>query len=57
MRRTVSFAVLAALLAACSSVRETQPGRTATEQLLFSAAADRAADQFARDTGRHQGVH
>ena len=46
MRRTASSAVLAVLLAACSSVRETQPGRTATEQLLFSAAADRAADQI-----------
>lgn len=34
-------------LAACSSVRETEPGRTATEQLMFSTAADRAADQLA----------
>lgn len=30
-------------LAACSTVRETEPDHTATEQLLFSTAADRAA--------------
>ncbi len=34
-------------LAACSGARETEPGRTATEQLLFSVAAERAADQLA----------
>ena len=39
-------AVLVAL-AACSGARETEPGRTATEQLLFSVAAERAADQLA----------
>ncbi|WP_341704473.1 DUF6655 family protein [Ferrovibrio sp.] len=36
-------AALILSLAACSSVRETQPDHTATEQLLFSTAADRAA--------------
>jgi hypothetical protein len=42
-------AILAAmlLLTACSSKRETEPPRSATEQLLFSAAADRAADKLA----------
>ena len=48
MRRTVSSAGLALSLTlslgACSLVRETEPGRTATEQLLFSTAVDRAAD-------------
>ena len=34
------------LLAGCSTQRETEPGRTATEQLLFSTAAERAADQL-----------
>ncbi|HLT78726.1 MAG TPA: DUF6655 family protein [Ferrovibrio sp.] len=34
------------LLAGCSTHRESEPGRTATEQLLFSAAAERAADQL-----------
>lgn len=47
MCRPVSAVAIALLLAACSSVRETQPGRTATEQLLFSTAADRAADKLA----------
>ena len=52
MRRTafsaaqkLSLALLFPLLLdACSIVRETQPGRTAMEQLLFSTAVDRAAD-------------
>ena len=34
-------------LAACSTARESEPGRTATEQLLFSVAAERAVDQLA----------
>lgn len=33
-------------LTGCTSVRETDPGRTATEQLLISAAADRAAEKL-----------
>lgn len=49
MRREAVSAALTLLLAACSNVRETQPARTATEQLLFSAAADRAADRFVLD--------
>lgn len=38
---------LAAALSACSTVRESQPGRTATEQLLFSAAVDRVCEKLA----------
>ena len=38
--------VAASLLAACTSVRETLPERTATEQLLISAAADRAIEHL-----------
>lgn len=50
MIRRVTLAAASLLaLAACSGVRETQPGRTATEQLLFSVAAERAADQLALD--------
>ncbi|HMA16533.1 MAG: DUF6655 family protein [Bacteroidota bacterium] len=34
-------------LGACSNLRESQPARTATEQLLFSSAIDRVCDQLA----------
>lgn len=44
-----AIAALGLLLAACSSTHETEPGRTATEQLLFSTAADRAADRVTLD--------
>ncbi len=43
IRSVILPAALILSLAACSSVRETQPDHTATEQLLFSTAADRAA--------------
>lgn len=33
-------------LSACSTVRQTEPDHTATEQLLFSTAADRAAEKL-----------
>src|SRR6202000_390743 len=36
----------AALLAGCTTARSTAPLRTASEQLLISAAADRAASQL-----------
>src|SRR6516225_5942684 len=36
----------AALLAGCTTARSTAPARTAGEQLLISAAADRAAQQL-----------
>jgi hypothetical protein len=39
--------VAATLLAACVTPRETSPPRTATEQLLISSAADRAAERLA----------
>lgn len=45
--RDVALLALTGLLAiGCSSTRETQPARTATEQLLLSTAADRAAAQL-----------
>ncbi|GAB2178356.1 DUF6655 family protein [Dongia sp. agr-C8] len=44
-------ALLAALLSGCTTTRETDPQRTATEQLLLSAAADRAAERIALDLG------
>jgi hypothetical protein len=47
MLRFLIAATLA--LAGCSSARESEPGRTATEQLLFSVAAERAVDRLALD--------
>jgi hypothetical protein len=40
-----------ALLLGCSTDRETDPPRTATEELLISAAADRAAEKLVLDLG------
>jgi hypothetical protein len=40
---TLGLALLVALLSGCTTGRETDPQRTATEQLLISTAADRAA--------------
>src|SRR3546814_14457578 len=34
-------------LGACSTLRESQPGRTATEQLIFSTAIERVCDKLA----------
>jgi hypothetical protein len=48
IRRVFLFAAFLAL-AACTTARESEPGRTATEQLLFSVAAERAVDQLALD--------
>jgi hypothetical protein len=43
-----SAAILLVLaLSACSQLRESEPGRTATEQLIFSTAIDRVCDQLA----------
>jgi hypothetical protein len=47
IRKALPAAAMLVALAACSGARETEPGRTATEQLLFSTAAERAADQLA----------
>jgi hypothetical protein len=44
-------ALLAALLPGCVTERETDPPRTATEQLLISTAADRAAESLILDLG------
>ena len=48
MTRPLWFLLGAALsLAACSSAKESNPPRTATEQLMLSTAAERAADRVA----------
>src|SRR5687767_4307869 len=44
-------ALLVALLSGCSTDRETDPPRSATEQLLISTAADRAAESLVLDLG------
>lgn len=44
--RTLLIVALLSLVG-CSTARESEPGRTATEQLLFSVAAERAANQLA----------
>ncbi|GGB44068.1 hypothetical protein GCM10011505_26750 [Tistrella bauzanensis] len=50
MRRSLVAAIVAAaLLAACTSARESAPARTATEQLLLSSAVDRAAQALMLD--------
>lgn len=46
LRAILLLALGTALLGGCSTTRETSPNRTATEQLLISAAADRAAEQL-----------
>ncbi len=45
-RVRIALLVLPALLSACSSVRETQPPRTADEQLLISGAVDHALEDL-----------
>lgn len=47
MRSPAPVVACAFVLAACSTQRESEPARTATEQLLFSTAAERAADKLA----------
>jgi hypothetical protein len=47
--RALAAALLLFVLGACSQLRESQPGRTAIEQLLFSAAIDRVCDKVAID--------
>lgn len=42
----IAILMLAAAVGACSTTRDTQPPRAATEQLLLSSAADRAARQL-----------
>jgi hypothetical protein len=52
MFRLLSAALLLALmLCGCTTNRETDPQRSATEELLISTAADRAAEQLWLDLG------
>lgn len=44
LRLATTFAIAALALGACSTERQSNPSRTATEQLLISTAADRALD-------------
>jgi|AraplaMF_Col_mMF_1032025.scaffolds.fasta_scaffold00046_121 hypothetical protein len=44
---TLGLALLVVVLSGCTTTRETDPQRTATEQLLISTAADRAAAAMA----------
>jgi hypothetical protein len=46
-----SAALLATFLSGCTTDRQTDPQRTATEQLLISTAADRAAQSLKLDLG------
>lgn len=46
IRSAFLCAALLLVLTGCTSRRETDPGRSASEMLLFSAAADRAADKL-----------
>jgi len=45
-RNLAASAILGLTVAACSTATETRPARTATEQLLISTAAERAAEQL-----------
>ena len=45
--RVLFLSLLAVSLCACNTTRQTLPGRSAREELLISAAADRAADGLA----------
>jgi hypothetical protein len=47
--RVLSALALAFLATGCTSARRTEPARTATEQLLISTAADRAAADLTLD--------
>jgi hypothetical protein len=47
LRTTIAMLALLILVAGCTTSRETSPLRTATEQLLISSAADRAARDLA----------
>jgi len=52
MPRLISVIVLTGLmLGGCTTDRQTDPQRTATEELLISSAADRAAEQLSLDLG------
>ncbi len=46
-KTAVTFLILCIALAGCTTIKETNPARTATEELLISTAADRAAAKLA----------
>jgi len=52
----VVLTVVCMVLAGCGTLRETLPGRSATEQLLISVAADRAMDQLPGEPWAGQAV-
>src|SRR6201996_441630 len=47
MYRSLLFAAVIFGLAACTTTNETNPARSATEEMLISTAADRAAEKLA----------
>lgn len=47
MYRLLLLAALLLLPGACSELRSSEPGRTATEELIFSTAVDRVCDKLA----------
>lgn len=49
LRNAVAVTLLVGFAAACTTVHETTPSRSATEQLLISKAADEAAERLALD--------
>lgn len=51
-RRILPLVGVVLALAACSSAKESSPPRTATEQLMLSTAADRAAERIAEQVAR-----
>ena len=57
MFRALFIATLAVSLTACSFPRETEPERTATEQLLFSTAMDRVGAALALEMNKETKVY
>src|SRR5262245_4533678 len=54
MRAYTAILLSSLLLASCAAERATSPARTATEELLISSAADRAAEKLAEQI--HAGI-
>lgn len=57
MFRALFIAAIAVSLAACSGARETEPARSATEQLLFSSAMDRVSEALALEIRKETKVY
>jgi hypothetical protein len=55
--RLIAVLTLFLIVGACSTVRDTLPARAATEQLLLSAAVDRAARQLTLNIPRDKKVY